>query len=236
MASAAGDSAPCPSSSSPRGPEDALMQEVYTTVFECLKAGHAAFLERERSKPAVKPTVRCVGVRGSAWECVGVVLRRQYAWHVGPPPLALRAHSSGAPQLSNVCTNQSIILLKLCWNEACPLRPCPPWYGAMSLLCTHFCSLRCSCTTLRPPLVCPPSSWPPTTMTSPSPTTAAADATCATCVAATGPLAGAAPCAAGISVTLVSQRYGTVLAVRLRVHTPARERVSATRQEPLALR
>jgi hypothetical protein len=77
VASAAGDSAPSPSSTSPRGPEDALMQEVYTTVFECLKVGHAAFLERERSKPAVKPTVRCVGVCGSAWQPVAA---RGSAW------------------------------------------------------------------------------------------------------------------------------------------------------------
>jgi hypothetical protein len=36
---------------------EALMQDVFSTVFECLRAGHQAFLGREAVKPKAKPAV-----------------------------------------------------------------------------------------------------------------------------------------------------------------------------------
>ena len=49
------------SSAEAAGPVDsdseALMQDVFSTVFECLKAGHQAFLGREAVKPKAKPAV-----------------------------------------------------------------------------------------------------------------------------------------------------------------------------------
>ena len=49
------------SSAEAPGPVDsdseALMQDVFSTVFECLRAGHQAFLGREAVKPKAKPAV-----------------------------------------------------------------------------------------------------------------------------------------------------------------------------------
>ncbi len=59
------------SSAEATGPADsdseALMQDVFSTVFECLKAGHQAFLGREAVKPAVSEQVALFVV---LWVCV----------------------------------------------------------------------------------------------------------------------------------------------------------------------